>query len=996
MTFIATGDLHVTPFSHFSRSIDAEGLTPLGRNILETGRWLSSLAKDSYLLHNGDFTTTPGRLDSSTLFLLAKLDECFAPIPEIILSLGNHDIENKVGLHNLHLFSRFGKYRVPDNNKVLHVDRSIPWGEAYKKTVEGGLYVVPFTYSLEDQSALLRSIPDGSVVAVHTPIAGAFLHGDTSEEHGIPLSEFRRFRLTLASHYHTPQIFDPNGDRTLVYNAGEFQVAPGSLVVLGTPLPHSFADVHPTYGAWAVDPAKLTVRLIENPHAPRYIILAPSDNLSSLDFSFENRPVYVSITAPAELHTALSKTPIKGVTGVALKREAGEAPPREGVTVRAGVNEDILTTLLSYLDSKQVAYQRDFINREVSAALTDLPPSVTKLGGLIRFENLEIENFMSWDKAQVRFEKDGLRLVSGVNYDTETAGSNGGGKSSLLESLIWAVYGETLRDSPNKSAVIRAGEKQCRVGVEFQNGKRYKVVRTRTATKTVASLYLHEESGWRDISEGNANEATKQIAQALGIPLEDFLLTSFFGSKFGGKFPALKDSEKKQFLSRVFELETYEKLLQLFRQKHSGIRNALNSAESILATTQTQLESIEASYQEKLIAVEGETQERQSSIARLQALVAQGEVAKGSLTSALEQERATLKEREESLQKASGDLNQRIHSRVHLSQQRQMWERQQEELIEEIAHLQPTASTCSTCGQALPPEPSSVFESRRLAKEEKLRKVEKDLAATVEALAGTEQDILLEEVHTLQESRDKVQQAVTQSETVLRKVSDALLTNRTNLEALQGLPDPKDKLKEFEHLLATLRSSVETHKGSVEKYETILGQYNLLVNALGPTGVVSYVLDNAILQVNQYLKLVSETLFGGDYEVWLSSTKELQDGRDANIITLSYSTPGGSFGMSSDGERRKAEIALFLALNYLLSARGTGSTNLVILDEALDSLDAQASASTIEALSKFAKKESKCVLLVSHSDGVTSLVDQNIVVEKRGGISKLRGEHHVV
>ena len=64
----------------------------------------------------------------------------------------------------------------------------------------------------------------------------------------------------------------------------------------------------------------------------------------------------------------------------------------------------------------------------------------------IRFKEVEIHNFLSIGDAKVNFENQGYVLVQGINKVAEDcATSNGVGKSSIFDSIIWNLTGETIR-----------------------------------------------------------------------------------------------------------------------------------------------------------------------------------------------------------------------------------------------------------------------------------------------------------------------------------------------------------------------------------------------------------------------------------------------------------------------------------------------------------------------------------------------------------------------
>ena len=64
----------------------------------------------------------------------------------------------------------------------------------------------------------------------------------------------------------------------------------------------------------------------------------------------------------------------------------------------------------------------------------------------MKINKVEVNNFYSIKDATINFDKyKGLVLVEGKNKDT--GGSNGAGKSVLIESVVWGLFGKTIRKS---------------------------------------------------------------------------------------------------------------------------------------------------------------------------------------------------------------------------------------------------------------------------------------------------------------------------------------------------------------------------------------------------------------------------------------------------------------------------------------------------------------------------------------------------------------------
>ena len=80
----------------------------------------------------------------------------------------------------------------------------------------------------------------------------------------------------------------------------------------------------------------------------------------------------------------------------------------------------------------------------------------------MRIKRVSVNNFMSIEKIDIDLSKEGLNLVLGKNSDSKQFDSNGSGKSSLFDAIVWCMYGEILRNV-NVDKLVRNGEKELTV-----------------------------------------------------------------------------------------------------------------------------------------------------------------------------------------------------------------------------------------------------------------------------------------------------------------------------------------------------------------------------------------------------------------------------------------------------------------------------------------------------------------------------------------------------
>ena len=143
----------------------------------------------------------------------------------------------------------------------------------------------------------------------------------------------------------------------------------------------------------------------------------------------------------------------------------------------------------------------------------------------IEFENLSIESFMSIGKASINFDDKGYILIEGINNcPQDSASSNGSGKSSIWEALVWCLTGETIRGATNVENIFYDGDTV--VKCEFRVDKhRYIIERSQNKQKSSLKFFIDDKDisgkGIRD-----TKEVIKQYLPDLSITLKSLLSNS--------------------------------------------------------------------------------------------------------------------------------------------------------------------------------------------------------------------------------------------------------------------------------------------------------------------------------------------------------------------------------------------------------------------------------------------------------------------------------------
>jgi exonuclease SbcC len=164
--------------------------------------------------------------------------------------------------------------------------------------------------------------------------------------------------------------------------------------------------------------------------------------------------------------------------------------------------------------------------------------------------HLTLSGFLSYrDLVEIDFTTFDLACISG---------SNGAGKSSLLDAITWVLFGQARK---RDDSLINLQSNTAEVSLVFSyEGSKYKVQRTRSRGKTGSLEFLiAQDSGvWKPLTERTQADTQTRIEQTLRLNYDTFVNASFFLQGKADLFTTETSSRRKQILGSILGLDIWE------------------------------------------------------------------------------------------------------------------------------------------------------------------------------------------------------------------------------------------------------------------------------------------------------------------------------------------------------------------------------------------------------------------------------------------------------
>ncbi|ASR79224.1 exonuclease I [Bacillus phage Zainny] len=623
------------------------------------------------------------------------------------------------------------------------------------------------------------------------------------------------------------------------------------------------------------------------------------------------------------------------------------------------------------------------------------------------WEKLIVKNFLAINDAEIPLENQGLILIEGENKSDDKFESNGAGKSSLVaEPIRWVLYNKISKGGGSDDVVNDKVGKDTEVTLIGRDGDdRYEISRYRKHSKFGNKVLVYRNG--TNITEKSNTGTDTLIEQLVGISHLTFINSILFAQGEGiGSFASLTDSKKKEILESVLKLDVYSTAQQIAKDKAIETEGKIEDKKKEKEKLQWELSQVDVLEQNDKANYESTKNNIINGRKQLELAVKELNDYPAANFGLIEKDRDTKKLLEEQIAEiANVDTSKEEETVAKVQDILQKFSNkdkelrmQQKTLLKNYKALDAT-DICPVCGSQV--DVSHIKTEQNNIKTEvqvvvnALKQLElkfqpysglMDKASAALDAKRKEQRDVINQIQGMQQHITKLDNNIRNYEhqlQLLKNNKDAVVSR---LEMLEETPEPKPRTaerKKWSDAIAKVdKEIIELEKEKLEDED--------VVKVFSNDGVKSHVLDLITPELNKKGNEFLKRLAGENMELnfttrTLKKDKTYSDKFDVQVTNR---VGGKNYKLASGGEKKRADLAISLALQDIVSHY----TNFVVCDEFFDALDEKGIESSIEVLKDIANKVGT-VFVITQSSHFKSLFEKVITVTKDNtGISKIKTE----
>jgi len=577
---------------------------------------------------------------------------------------------------------------------------------------------------------------------------------------------------------------------------------------------------------------------------------------------------------------------------------------------------------------------------------------------MLKIKNVSAKNFMSVgnNTQAVNFDNCQLTLVLGHNLDMGGDGSrNGTGKTTIINALSYALYGEALTNIRRDNLINKTNGKGMITTVDFEiEGKEYRIERGRRPN--VLRLLVDGQDALQGEQQGDSRETQKEIERIIGFPHNMFKHLIALNT-YTEPFLSMKNNDQRDMIEQLLGITELSEKAEVLKERQKETRDNIREEELTINAIENSNKRIEQNIREIESRSKAWEKNKENKILELgEAIVSLEEI---DIDAELENHKllSTLKEEKTKFQTITNDLDTAERS----------LNRSFEKLEELKNNLEDAKSgVCPACGQGTAhlethEEYTVELGDKILAEQEYYD----ELKTKVETLTEQKESFdLPEEPKVHYSSLEDALQHKHNLETMTAQLQEKALEENPYIEQIEGLQTTGIQEISFETMNEL--TYLQEHQEFLFKLLTSKDSF-----------IRKKIIDQNIAYLNHRLAHYLDKL-GLPHDVKFASdlgVEITEYGRDLDFDNLSR------------GERNRLILGLSWAFRDMYESLNR-PMNLMCIDELIDSgMDTMGVENALGILKKMHREQGKNIMLISHKEELVGRVNNVLTVVKEGGFT---------
>ena len=561
---------------------------------------------------------------------------------------------------------------------------------------------------------------------------------------------------------------------------------------------------------------------------------------------------------------------------------------------------------------------------------------------MITFEKVRWKNFLSTGNTFTEVDLT-------ANKTNLIIGSNGAGKSTILDALTFSLFGKPFRKINKPMLVNSVNEKDCEVHIEFRIGpNQFKVIRGIKPGK----FEIWQNGAMLDQSS-NAADYQKQLEQnILKMNYKSFTQIVVLGSSTFVPFMRLPLAQRREIIEDILDIQIFSVMNTALKDKMKTSTEEMRDADYNVDMAEQKISMQRQLIEQLSTKDEAIIKDKQDYINQL---LGEEEICQASVSQLNEESQKLCKDLDK-LSGANKKLNTLNNLKGKLTNKCATYKKQHEFFEEN--------DTCPTCSQ-------SISKEVREHKAGVIRSQVKELVLAIEELRCN----MLDEqercdTHTaLSKQLSDVQQKIAGHNATVTRINKNVRQLMLDVETLQNSKDDNsaeyEKLKYLEKEHDDLKRQVALVK---KERDTLLAAGHLLKD----NGIKTRIIKRYLPVMN---KLINQYLQNMDFYINFALNENFEETIKSRFRDIF------SYESFSEGEKARIDIALLLTWRSVAKLKNSVDTNILILDEIFDgSLDQNGTGELGWILRNF--DDNTNVFVISHKESLEGKFDRTLMCEK--------------